>query len=120
MSVQATARLREVHTQLASFDGPAAVSRADELAGVLGQLSACAVQFADVSEPDDLQERLASAGKALWAAEKAARTHRRNPLTRPLSQLRFALNLGKAHGWIEGVLEKLDPTFTPTPPPKGP
>lgn len=120
MSLQATARLREVHTQLASFDGPAAVHRADELSGVVGQLSACAAQLAEVTEPDDLQERLASAVKALKAAEKAARAHRRNPLTRPLTQLRFALNLGKAHGWIEGILEKWDPTFTPTPPPRGP
>ena len=120
MSVQATARLREVHTQLASFDGPSAVHRADELTGVLDQLSVCAARFADVGGPGDCQEELGSAVRALQAAEKAARAHRRNPLTRPLSQLRFALNLGKAHGWIEGVLEQLDPTFTPTPPPRGP
>lgn len=100
---------------MTTFDEPSRIRRAaDELEGAADKVVACAAELVDIPEPENLQLRLSFAVKAIRAAEKAARAHRRNPLTRPLSHARFALNTGKARGWLQGVLEKLD--AAPTPP----
>ena len=109
MSTDPIAELQEIVDLLASFDGPAAIRRADELDGVIERVTSCAAELADVTEPDDLQQRFAFAVRALSGARKAARAHRRNPLTRPLSQMRFAANVGGAGGWLQGALERLQP-----------
>ncbi|RNG17815.1 hypothetical protein [Streptomyces botrytidirepellens] len=115
MSSEVIAALREVHDLLTTFDEPSRIRRAaDELEGAADKVVACAAELVDVPEPENLQLRLSFAVKAIRAAEKAARAHRRNPLTRPLSHARFALNTGKARGWLQGILEKLD--AAPTPP----
>jgi hypothetical protein len=108
MSSEAIARLREVRTLLASFDGPSSIHRADELEGAVEEIGSCALDLADRPAPDRLQLRFARAVKALEAARKAARAHRRNPLTRPLSHARFALNMGKAGGCLQGALDGLE------------
>jgi hypothetical protein len=113
MNSEAVAGLREVYDLLASCDQPSSIRRADELKDAADKVSSCAVDLIDVDEPHDLQHRLASAVRAIKAAEKAARAHRRNLLTRPLSHMRFALNVGSAHGALHVVLEKLDPANTP-------
>ncbi|MEU3147581.1 MULTISPECIES: hypothetical protein [unclassified Streptomyces] len=116
MSSEAVAQLHEVRELLASFQGPSSIRRAAELEGAAEQVASCAADLVDVKVPRDLQLRLAFAVRALRDARKAARAHRRNPLTRPLSQARFALNTGKADGWIHGALEILDPENTPPSP----
>ena len=108
MSSDAIAALREVHSLVATFDDSSSIRRAAELEGAADKIVACAAELVDVTEPENLQLRLSFAVKALRAAEKAARAHRRNPLTRPLSHARFALNAGAARGWLQGTLEKLD------------
>lgn len=109
MSSEAIAVLREVHDLLTTFDEPSSIRRAaDELEGAADKVAACAAELVDVTEPENLQVRLSFAVKAIRAAEKAARAHRRNPLTRPLSHARFALHMGGARGWLQGILEKLD------------
>ncbi|MFI0775461.1 hypothetical protein [Streptomyces sp. NPDC021212] len=120
MSSESIAALREVHDLIASFDDPSSIRRAaDELPGVAEKLVSCAAELVDVTQPDNLQRRLSFAVKAIRAAEKAARAHRRNPLTRPLSHARFALNAGAARGWLQGTLEELDGAAStpPSPPP---
>ncbi|MEU1801748.1 hypothetical protein [Streptomyces sp. NPDC019937] len=114
MSTAAIAALREVHDLIVTFDDPSSIRRAaDELDGAADKVVACAAELVDVTEPEDLQLRLSFAVKAIRAAEKAARAHRRNPLTRPLSHARFALHMGGARGWLQGTLEKLDAAHTP-------
>lgn len=109
MSSEAIAALREVHDLIATFDEPSSIRRAaDELGGAAERVVSCAAELVDVREPENLQQRLSFAVKAIKAAEKAARAHRRNPLTRPLSHARFALKIGSARGWLQGTLEKLD------------
>lgn len=114
MSSEAIAALREVHDLLATFDEPSGIRRAaDELRGAADKVVSAAAELVDVTEPENLQRRLAFAVKATRAAEKAARAHRRNPLTRPLSHARFALKTGSARGWLQGTLEELDAASTP-------
>ncbi|CAL9640739.1 hypothetical protein SUDANB145_06327 [Streptomyces sp. enrichment culture] len=112
MSSQALAGLREVQDLLASFDGPSSIGRAGELEGAAEKVAACAAELVGAEASHDVQARLASAVQALEAAEKAARAHRRNPLTRPLSRARFAFQAGSGQGWLRGALEKSDGTNT--------
>ena len=116
MSSQAITRLREVRDLLASFDGPSSIHRAAELTGAADKVASCARDLADVEEPHDLGHQLASVAESIQAAEKAARTHHLNPLTRPLSRTRFALKTGVAGGRLQGVLETMDPANTPPSP----
>lgn len=113
MSSEAIAQLHQIRELLASFEGPSSIRRAAELDGVPEKIVSCAADLADVTSPDDLQLRLLFTVRAVRGARKAARAHRRNPLTRPLSNARFALHLGKAGGGIQWVLENLDPEHTP-------
>jgi hypothetical protein len=108
MHAHAAAGLREVRDLLATFKTPSCIHRVSELDGTADKVTSCAVDLLD-AEPDHLQQRLASAVRAIHAAEKAAKAHRRNPLTRPISQVRFALNTGSAMGALQVVLEELDP-----------
>ncbi|MFE9923412.1 hypothetical protein ACFYQA_18045 [Streptomyces sp. NPDC005774] len=116
MSSEAITQLHEVRELLASIQEPSSIRRAAELEGAAEKVASCAADLVDVEVPRDLQLRLAFAVRALQGAEKAARAHRRNPLTRPLSHARFALNTGKAGGWIHGTLQILDPENTPPSP----
>jgi hypothetical protein len=113
MSSEAIARLHEVHDLLVSFGDTPSIHRAPELAGAAEKVAASASELIDVKEPENLQVRLLLAVKALTAAEKAGRAHRRNPLTRPVSHMRFALKIGSAEGALHVVLAALDPTGTP-------
>jgi hypothetical protein len=108
MHAHAAAGLREVRDLLVSFKTPSCIRRAGELEGAADKVTSCAVDLLGAA-PDHLQQRLASAVRAIRAAEKAARAHRRNPLTRPISQVRFALQTGSAIGALQVVLEELDP-----------
>lgn len=113
MSSEAIARLHEVHALLVSFGDAPSIRRATELAGAAETVAACATELVDVTEPENLQLRLLFAAKALTAAEKAGRAHRRNPLTRPVSHMRFALKIGSAQGSLHVILAALDPENTP-------
>lgn len=108
MSSEPIARLREISTKLRSFDGPDSIARTDELEGVAEQIGSCAADLNDVEDRARVQYRLTVAVKSTQAARKAGRAHRRNPLTRPLSQARFALNMGKAAGGVRSALEILE------------
>lgn len=113
MRTEAISQLHEVRELLASFQDERSIREAATLEGAAEKVVSCAADLIDVNEPDNLQYRLAFAAKALQAAEKAARTYRRNPLTRPLSNARFALKTGSAGGWLHGALEIMDPANTP-------
>lgn len=106
MHAQAVAGLREAHDLLATFRTPSGIHRARELKGTADKISSCAVDLLD-DEPEHLRRRLASAVSAVDAAEKAARAHRRNPLTRPISQTLFTLKTGSALGALQLVLDEL-------------
>jgi hypothetical protein len=108
MHANAAAGLREVRDLLATFKTPSCIHRASELEGAADKVTFCTMDLVD-AEADHLQQRLASAVRAIHAAEKAAKTHRRNPLTRPVSQMRFAVKTGSAMGALQVVLEELDP-----------
>ncbi|MER5390424.1 hypothetical protein [Saccharopolyspora sp. NPDC002686] len=108
MHVNAAEGLREVRALLATFKTPSCIQRAGELDGVADKVASCAAELLD-AEGDQLQERLASAASAIRAAEKAADTYQRTPLTRAMSQARFALKTGAAMGSIQLALEELDP-----------
>ncbi|MDT0445200.1 hypothetical protein [Streptomyces johnsoniae] len=110
-TAESIARLREVLQLLKSFHEPADIRRAPALEPAVDKVVSAAAELVDVTEPENLQ-RLALAVKAIKAAQKAARAHRRNPLTRPLSHARFALKVGSAQGAIQGVVDKLDPADT--------
>lgn len=118
MSPEPLATLHEVDDLLASFEKPSDIRRAAELAGAAEKVVACAAQLVDVPDAEDLQRRLAFAVRAIRAAEKAGRAHRRNPLTRPFSHARFALRTGSSRGWIQTVMRRLDPEYTPPDPTK--
>lgn len=105
MYAKAAAELREVRDLLMTFETPSSIHRADELEGTAEKVTSCAMELRDT----DAEQRLASAAKAIQTAEKAAETHRRNPLTRPISQARFAVKTGSALGSLQLVLEELDP-----------
>ncbi|APU22610.1 hypothetical protein [Actinoalloteichus sp. GBA129-24] len=111
MTTNAEASLREVRDLLMTFKTPACIHRVSELDGAADRVIACAVELLD-PEAEQLQRRLASAVRAIQAAEKAAEAHRRNPLTRPISQARFAMQTGSATGAIQIVLEELNPAET--------
>ncbi|WP_173139871.1 hypothetical protein [Kibdelosporangium persicum] len=109
MHADAVAVLREVRDLLASFRTPSCIHRVDELEGVTDKITSCATELPD-ADAEHLHQRLASAVKAIQKAEEAAQSHRRNRLTRPISQARFALHTGSAMGAIQVVLEELDPS----------
>lgn len=109
MSSEAIVQIREISAKLDSFDEPGTIRRADELEGVADQIASCAADLLDVEEPARVQYRLTVASRSVRTAQKLGRAYKRNPLTRPLSHARFALNLGKARGGLQGVLEILGP-----------
>ncbi|MDT0266368.1 hypothetical protein RM844_08675 [Streptomyces sp. DSM 44915] len=119
MSVKAVNGLREVLVLVESFDGPSAIHRAAELEAAERQVAAYADELLEVTESTEVQRLLAGAVKALQVARKAGHTHQRTPLTRPVSQARFALKLGSAAGGLRLALEELDPDHPLPPPPFG-
>ncbi len=107
MNAEAAEELREVRAVLKTFNGPSCIHRASELDAAWGKVLS-AMELLD-AEADHLRQRLAAAVTSLRAAQKAAKAHRRNPLTRPISHARFALRTGSALGSVQVVLEELDP-----------
>ncbi|MEE1938664.1 hypothetical protein V1L54_04430 [Streptomyces sp. TRM 70361] len=101
--------LRAARDTLAGFDaeGAGAIRRAGELGAVREQLRLCAARLSEDPELKDVLERLLLTDKALASAQKAGRRHRRMPLTRPLSHVRFAFSLGSSQGGVMWVLSKL-------------
>ncbi|GAB2919176.1 hypothetical protein [Streptomyces mayteni] len=114
MSSDAIAGLHDVFNLLRTFEGDGlTIRRAGALEGAAEKVTAASLELIDVTEPEELPRWLQSAVKALQTAEKAARAHRRNPLTRPISHTRFALNVGIAQGGVHLALAALDPENTP-------
>ncbi|GAB3473609.1 hypothetical protein GCM10027521_00530 [Amycolatopsis cihanbeyliensis] len=107
MHPEAAAELREVRDLLMTFTEPSCIHRADELEGATGKVTRAMDLLG--ADADRIQLRLALAIKALRAAERAAKAYRRNPVTRPISQARFASKTGSAMGAVQVVLEELDP-----------
>ena len=105
MNTNPEKELREVRELLASFTTPACIRRTAELAGAVDRISSCA---AELPEANHLRHCLTTAVDAIHGARRAAKVHRRNPLTRPLSQSLFALKTGTALGAVEQALEELD------------
>lgn len=108
MHAHAAAGLREIRNLLATFTTPSCIERADELDGAADKVTSCAAELLDV-ESERLQLRLASAVRSIQSATKAAVSYQQNPLTRPISQARFAMQTGVAMGAIQVALEELDP-----------
>ncbi|MFC9067722.1 hypothetical protein [Streptomyces harbinensis] len=109
MTAETITGLREVHALLKSLETQD-IHRPDVVREAAKLIVARSLELVDVTEPEDAQQRLAFAVRDLKSAEKAARSHRRNPLARPLSRARFAFTTRSAEGWVGGVLEDLDGT----------
>ncbi|MDA3647080.1 hypothetical protein LZ318_13540 [Saccharopolyspora indica] len=108
MHEQAAAGLREVRGLLATFTTPSCIQRAGELGGAADKVASCAAELLDV-ESERLQHQLATAVRSIRSAERTAASYERNPLTRPISQARFAMQTGVAMGAVQVALEELDP-----------
>lgn len=108
MHAHAAAGLREVRDLLATFTTPSCIQRAGELEGAADKVTSCAAGLLDI-DSELLQQRLASAVRSIRSAEQTAASYERNPLTRTISQVRFAMQTGVAMGAIQVALEELDP-----------
>ncbi|GAB3209913.1 hypothetical protein SAMN02745673_01712 [Marinactinospora thermotolerans DSM 45154] len=108
MTSGALAGLRQLHDDLALFDHPDSIRRVDELGRIAATLPRCAAELEAEGAPDDVRERLAMAFHAVRRAERAALGYRDRPLTRPLSQAKFALASGQARGWVLNTIGRVE------------
>lgn len=107
MNLDVAERLTALRDQLASFDGPSAITRGSELDGIARELTDLTAALSEVTNVSRTLQWLDRAGPALAAARAAADRHRRARLTRPISQVRFAFRIGTAHGAVQAALDAL-------------
>ncbi|MBB0230530.1 hypothetical protein [Streptomyces calidiresistens] len=113
MTAKAVADLHEVYVLLDSLSEPSDIRRFEELEAAREKVLAAASTLAGEIDRHDLHHRFRSAVRSMEKARRMGRAHRRNPLGRPLSHMRFALNIGSAQGSVHLILAAVDPGNAP-------